>query len=202
MVRQSKFFCFLVAADSLSIGGCTGQQSTLDPAGYQALQIVQLWWWMLGGALAVWSIMIMLCYYAIFARRRTHFRLMTAWVVIGGGVIFPTLLLTILLCFGLSLLPPLLARPPDGSLVIEVEGIQWWWRVKYPTTQVDGQTLASFETANEICIPVGQPVEFRLHSPDVIHAFWIPALGGKVDTAPVDLRRRIEIPIRATVVGK
>ncbi len=89
---------------------------------------------------------------------------MTTWLVIGGGVIFPTLLLTILLCFGLALLPPLLKRPPAGSLIVDVEGIQWWWRIKYPETQVNGQTLPSFETANEIIIPVDQPIEFRLHS--------------------------------------
>jgi cytochrome c oxidase subunit 2 len=33
-------------------------------------------------------------------------------------------------------------------------------------------------------MPVGERVEFALTSPDVIHAFWIPTLGGKVDMIP------------------
>jgi Cytochrome C oxidase subunit II, periplasmic domain len=41
-----------------------------------------------------------------------------------------------------------------------------------------------FETANEIHIPVGQPVRLKLASPDVIHSFWVPALTGKTDLIP------------------
>ncbi|EMI54107.1 cytochrome c oxidase, subunit II [Rhodopirellula sallentina SM41] len=40
------------------------------------------------------------------------------------------------------------------------------------------------ETANEIHLPVGEPVEFKLTSEDVIHSFWIPSLGGKMDMMP------------------
>ncbi|MGP3696690.1 c-type cytochrome [Rhodobacter sp. NSM] len=42
----------------------------------------------------------------------------------------------------------------------------------------------SFVTANEIHIPVGQPVKLRLRSAAVIHFFWVPALGGKTDLIP------------------
>ncbi len=69
----------------------------------------------------------------------------------------------------------------------------WWWRVRYlePTgTQV--------ELANEIRLPVGQPVEFNLASDDVIHAFWIPSLGGKVDMIP---GRETRLTLEPTKVG-
>ena len=36
-------------------------------------------------------------------------------------------------------------------------------------------------TANEIYVPVGRTVNFRLRSADVIHSFWAPQLGGKRD---------------------
>ncbi|WP_369722239.1 c-type cytochrome [Bradyrhizobium sp. LLZ17] len=39
----------------------------------------------------------------------------------------------------------------------------------------------SFITANEIRIPVEQPVKVQLESADVIHSFWIPSLTGKMD---------------------
>lgn len=196
MIRHLKFNLGSLLLVGLMLSGCAGQQSALDPAGHHARQIAQLWWWMLGGGLTIWLIMVSLTYYAIFARRRSHFRYTTVWVVIGGGVVFPCIVLTILLCFGLSMLPGLLAPPPTGSMVIEVEGVQWWWRVNYPETVVNDQRLPGFETANEICIPVDQPVEFRLQSHDVIHAFWIPALGGKVDMIPGRITRLTVHPYR------
>jgi cytochrome c oxidase subunit 2 len=76
-------------------------------------------------------------------------------------------------------LPKLLAPAPEGSLRISVSGEQWWWRVRYDVAGNDPVVLA-----NEIRLPVGEPVEFRLESPDVIHSFWIPSLGGKIDMIP------------------
>jgi cytochrome c oxidase subunit 2 len=39
-------------------------------------------------------------------------------------------------------------------------------------------------TANEIHIPTGVPIRFRLIGGDVIHSFWVPALDGKTDLIP------------------
>ncbi len=60
-----------------------------------------------------------------------------------------------------------------GSLNIDVTGHQWWWEFRYPEYGVT--------TANEIYLPVGRTVNFRLRSADVIHSFWTPQLGGKRD---------------------
>jgi len=60
-----------------------------------------------------------------------------------------------------------------GSLNIDVTGHQWWWEFRYPEYGVT--------TANEIYIPVGRTVNFRLRSADVLHSFWTPQLGGKRD---------------------
>jgi cytochrome c oxidase subunit 2 len=65
-------------------------------------------------------------------------------------------------------------------LTIDVTGRQWWWEVHYPGPGPE----QGFETANEIHIPVGEPVLIRLHGGDVIHSFWVPALSGKTDTIP------------------
>jgi cytochrome c oxidase subunit II len=53
---------------------------------------------------------------------------------------------------------------------------QWWWEVHYPQPGV--------VTANEIHIPVGRKWLVRLQSADVIHDFWVPALGPKMDVVP------------------
>ena len=65
------------------------------------------------------------------------------------------------------------AQAAPGSLNIDVTGHQWWWEFKYPDYGIT--------TANEIYLPVGRTVNFRLRSADVIHSFWTPQLGGKRD---------------------
>jgi cytochrome c oxidase subunit 2 len=68
---------------------------------------------------------------------------------------------------------------PPGALEVDVRGYQWWWRFAYPLP--NGDTVV---TANEIHVPVGQPVILKLNSADVIHSFWIPQMGGKRDVVP------------------
>ncbi len=57
-------------------------------------------------------------------------------------------------------------------------------------------SIPSFKitTANEVHLPVGQTVAFHLHAPDVIHSFWMPALGGKRDVVPHRVNRIILTP--------
>lgn len=74
-----------------------------------------------------------------------------------------------------------ISRPPHpAALAIDVIGHQWWWEVRYDNPP-GGR---AFTTANEIHIPVGVPVHFNLTTTDVIHSFWVPALGGKTDMIP------------------
>lgn len=68
----------------------------------------------------------------------------------------------------------------EPALTIAITGHQWWWEVTY----LSDDPSRIFETANEIHIPVGQPVKFVLASADVIHSFWVPTLGGKTDLIP------------------
>src|ERR1051325_1796942 len=65
------------------------------------------------------------------------------------------------------------AKARADALQVEVIGHQWWWEFKYPQYNV--------VTANELYLPIGRTVNFTLHSQDVIHSFWVPALGGKRD---------------------
>ncbi|WP_375263326.1 cytochrome c oxidase subunit II [Palleronia sp.] len=68
----------------------------------------------------------------------------------------------------------------EAALTIEITGHQWWWEVRYAAEEPP----LIVETANEIWIPVGRPVRFKLTSADVIHTFWVPALAGKTDLIP------------------
>ena len=175
----------------LWVAGCAGPQSALDPAGRGATRIAELFWWMAGGALIVWAAVVWLTVSAIRGRVSQNTERQARLYVIGGGAIVPTVVLTGLLVYGLGMMPELLAPAPEGSLKITVTGEQWWWRVRYH--QPAGEPV---ELANEIRIPVDEPVEFELDSPDVIHSFWIPSLGGKMDMIPGRRTRLVLHPTR------
>src|SRR3546814_11301391 len=60
---------------------------------------------------------------------------------------------------------------------VRITGEMWWWRVAY----LDRQGRTVMLDANEIHIPVGEPVTLELESAEVIHSFWIPRLSGNLD---------------------
>ncbi|CAN5923221.1 hypothetical protein BH11GEM2_BH11GEM2_19420 [soil metagenome] len=69
------------------------------------------------------------------------------------------------------------------ALQVEVWGHQWWWEFRYPqytTTEASGK-IDTLTTANELYLPVGRKVNFKLQTIDVLHSFWIPQMGGKRD---------------------
>jgi cytochrome c oxidase subunit 2 len=164
---------------TLGMIACSGPQSALDTAGVQAERIARLFWWMTIGAVAIWSLVVGLAVYAAYVAPKPHSSKVGQLLIVGGGVVFPTAVLAVLLIYGLAMLPDFVAPAPAGSLRIQVSGEQWWWRVRYLPAQ--GKPI---DLANEIRLPVGEPVEFELESPDVIHSFWIPSLGGKMDMIP------------------
>lgn len=159
--------------------GCAGEQSALQPAGEEATRLAQLFWWMTGGALVIWAGVVGLALYYGRPHDEAPNPRRDRWLIVGTGVVFPTVVLTALLAYGLRMLPPLVARAPEGSLTVDVIGEQWWWRVRYLTP--DGEEV---ELANEVRLPVGAPVQFRLSTDDVIHSFWVPSLAGKMDMLP------------------
>jgi cytochrome c oxidase subunit 2 len=71
----------------------------------------------------------------------------------------------------------------SDALQVEVIGHQWWWEFRYPQYTMPGMNgrTDTVVTANELYLPIGKTVNFTLKSKDVIHSFWVPALGGKRD---------------------
>ncbi len=64
---------------------------------------------------------------------------------------------------------------PSRASDLIITGHQWWWEARYPNGAV---------TANEIHIPVGRRLRVQIESADVIHDFWVPQLGRKMDAVP------------------
>jgi cytochrome c oxidase subunit 2 len=166
-------------------------QGALDPAGHEAERIAELFWWMTGGGTAIWLMAIGLTLYAVYFAREPIAARKARLLVIAAGVVFPTVVLAGLLVYGLAMLPPFLAPAPEGSLRVHVTGEQWWWRVRY--TGPGGEPI---DLANELRLPAGRAVELELESRDVIHSFWIPELGGKMDMIPGRRTRLLLHPTR------
>jgi cytochrome c oxidase subunit 2 len=101
--------------------------------------------------------------------------------IIGGGVVFPVLVLSALMVYASVRTSQLTARPdPKDALVIGVTAKLWWWEVRYR----DPATGRDIVLANEIRVPAGRAFTLALSSEDVIHSFWVPELAGKVDMVP------------------
>jgi cytochrome c oxidase subunit 2 len=127
---------------------------------------------MTAGAVIIWLAVIALAFYVARPRPESFNRRRERLLIIGGGAIVPTVVLATLLVYGLAMLPDLLTPAPAGGLKIMVYGEQWWWRVRYQPPGSQGGE--SFELANEIRLPAGEPVHFQLQSHNVIHSFWVP----------------------------
>jgi cytochrome c oxidase subunit 2 len=100
-----------------------------------------------------------------------------AWTVIPALVLIVIAIPTVRTIFSTQ------APAVPNALQVEVIGHQWWWEFRYP--QYTGRTAAgkvdTLVTANELYLPIGRTVNFKLNTADVIHSFWVPALGGKRD---------------------
>jgi cytochrome c oxidase subunit 2 len=97
-------------------------------------------------------------------------------LVIGGGVLLPTVIIAVVFGWTLETMNDLPAEGGADALVVEITGHQWWWDVRYPESGI--------VLTDELHIEVDRPIELHLTSADVIHSFWVPALGGKMDAFP------------------
>ncbi len=115
-----------------------------------------------------------------------------------GWTLIPVLLLIIVAVPSIAAIFSLSHRPVGPHVTVQVAGHQWWWEFRYPNQ--------GFSTANQLYIPVGEPVYLEMSavgqtsggnpvgipgvSPApavgdaVIHGFWVPELAGKTDVIP------------------
>lgn len=161
--------------------GMAAGQSILEPASRSADRIAGLWWLMFWLGTAVFVVVMLLLMFAVLRGRRrednhglSNSRRQS--VVLAGGVVIPLLILIVVFVFTFQTISGLADDRSDSNWTVEVISHQFWWEVRYPDEGVI--------TANEIHIPAGEPVEFRLTSADVIHSFWVPELYGKLDMMP------------------
>ena len=94
-----------------------------------------------------------------------------AWTII------PLIIVTVLFFLSLRVMreinsPIKQGQKPDIIIIAH----QWWWDMRYPKQNVI--------TANELHIPIHKKLLMTVESADVIHSWWVPALGRKMDAIP------------------
>ena len=94
----------------------------------------------------------------------------------------------------------------DSDLTIKVTGYQWRWHYEYIDEEfgffsslapesnearqlksgIDPNEIENYllEVDNPVVVPVGQKIRFMTTAADVIHSWWVPALGWKRDSIP------------------
>jgi cytochrome c oxidase subunit 2 len=175
-----------------------GEQSALETGGPSAERIGDLWNLMLVASTVVTGLVLLAFAWALWHKRPSGLAAEAdraadargARVMVGAGAVIPAIILGVLLVITMRVLGAVslpshtLAQPDDppvpGALTVKVTGRQYWWEVEY----LDAEPQRQFETANELRIPVGRRVLVRLATDDVIHSFWVPGLGGKMDLVP------------------
>ncbi len=171
------------------------QAHAAAPLGYlhgfgpKADPVVTLTWGLLIISIAVIVIITSLVVVGVWYRRERSSRPIAQvpigregnglrWVSIGAGL--STLVLLGSLVWTVVVLAAVNGPPRAAAVTIEITGQQWWWKARY----LSDDASRVFVTADEIHIPVGQPVRIKLIGADVIHSFWVPKLTGKMDAVP------------------
>lgn len=168
----------LIAGVALFASGCAGPLSALDPAGPSAASIAQLWWAMFWGSVVIFLLMMVLGAWTLLRPASAGRVSVRTWIVYGG-LAMPSGVILVLLVYALLMGERLIAKPLDEApLRVHAHARMWLWEFSYP--EAEGATT----TVDVLHIPAGRPVDIVVTSADVIHGFWIPRLGGKIDAIP------------------
>jgi cytochrome c oxidase subunit 2 len=158
------------------LAGCAGPLSTLAPDGPASNSIATLWWVMLAGA-AVLFVLVLGIFVLVIRRPGWGSSVSPGRWIVLGGLVLPAIVLFPLIVYALVAGERLLPLPGRTPPRIEAEGQQWAWSFRYPD---HGGVM----TKNVLHMPAGTPVDIVVTSKDVVHAFWVPRLAGKIDAIP------------------
>ena len=187
-----------VACAALLLAACAGgQPDVLRPGGTGAEQIrtlaLQITIILSAVLLTVW---VLLAVVIIKGRHRPESKasqtrgnigIEIVWTIIPAVIVTVLLILTVRTTLSIAL--------PDPGAQFTAVGHQWWFEFDFPKE--------GFKTANEVYVPVDRPVSIDLKSTDVIHSFWVPQMGGKVDMNPGHVNHVRFVPIKTgTYLGE
>jgi cytochrome c oxidase subunit 2 len=174
----------LIVVATCVLTSCTGWQSAFNAQAAQSEEIKRILLIFIVVSSAIWVAVMLVLLFGLLRRRTLREQPLDfheAFEGRAGNVILIAGIATTITVLALSVVSygaqrTVFANDP-AAVTVKVTGHQWWWEVQY---QADSPHL-SFTTANELRVPVGQPVTVQLESADVIHSFWVPSLTGKMD---------------------
>ncbi|MDE3189420.1 MAG: cytochrome c oxidase subunit II [Acidobacteriota bacterium] len=186
MRRKLTFLACAAVAASLTAGAATasnGGFTPVTPHSPNAHHTLTAYWVILAftGAIFVLVEGLLVVFVVKYRGRRSertregaqvhgHTRLELIWTVI------PVVILCIIGIVVFVELPGIANAPAASDpLRVTVEGHQFYWQFDYPN---------GARTINDLYVPVGRVVDLKVVSTDVIHSWWIPALGGKIQALP------------------
>lgn len=208
------FFGAVAAIFLLATACSQGFQSTWDPIGPVADKQLQLFNVLLWTMVAVFVLVEGALIYIIIRYRRRpgqprppqihgHTALEVTWTIIPTALILGLGIWSVFTLFELD------SPPTDQGEILDVTvtGHQWYFEFEYPDADGQGKRIS---TANELRIPADRPISLILESDDVLHSFWVPKLGGKLDMVPTRQNKlwlmadseMIEQPLPATFYGQ
>ena len=171
-----------LAAAGVALTGCTWRPDGFHSVSTEGRSIQQFF-----GLVLILSVIVILVLAAVLAYVLVRYRSRGEPADLGGwstGHPRAQIAWTTGLALFFAVLAVLMNRTMDvvdrpasaAGLQVEVIGHQWWWEFRYPGLNV--------VTANELYVPVGQPMTIKLTGADVIHSFWAPQFGWKMDAIP------------------
>ena len=173
----------LVLLLPLVVAACERPQSALMPRADQAEAIDRVWQVMAWTCTALYVLVLVALAWAVVRRRREAQRegIAADHGLVKALVAWSVLIVAILSVFVTqSFLEDRRLRGRGSDLEVRITAKQWWWQVEY----LDDDPTRQFVTANELYLPRDRTARIELRSADVIHSFWVPALGGKEDLIP------------------
>ena len=99
-----------------------------------------------------------------------------------GWTIVPVLILIGLAGYTFHKLPDV-KDAPKGSMVVDVTAQQFSFSYTYAANSGAAEGKAP-STPTTLVVPEDTPVKVAVHAKDVVHDWWVPALGPKVDAIP------------------
>ena len=151
----------------------------LDPHGPFSNTVTTLAWVLIALVTLIFVLVCVALWVALYGSDELRAKLGGEAVVKWFGLIVPAGVLFVLLAWGTTMVAGMTTIKGD-ELRMRVSGNIYWWRVSY----LDAAGREVHADANELHIPVGRPVVVDMVSEDVIHSFWVPKLGGKMDMIP------------------
>ena len=152
-----------------------------DPASEEMNRIEFVYWFATVICIAIFSIVTAVILYSVWAFRSPpedeadgpsihgHTGLEIAWTIV------PTVLVIAIGVLSAVVLSQN-GNAGENPLHVKVFAQQFAWRFEYP----DSKGVRS----GELVLPVDRGVQLEMTSADVIHSFWIPAMGQKQDLVP------------------